>query len=113
MRSEQAKPPDPEIVADAYRLTAAGADRETILVFLRDKGFDKIDSIKTVRELYHLSMPEAKDLIDHSTAWSDRFLHDMEFREMAMRALRDLAAESARDPNAPKITLVEPNEPEE
>ncbi len=105
---EQPKPPDPEVVADAHRLAAAGADRETILVFLREKGFDKIDSIKTARELYGLSMPEAKDLIDHSAAWSDRFHQDMEFRETAMRALRDLAA--SRDPSLPKIEFTEPED---
>ena len=36
---EQSKPPDPEVVSDAQRLAAAGADRETILVFLRERGF--------------------------------------------------------------------------
>ncbi|HKV61663.1 MAG TPA: hypothetical protein VJO16_07105 [Candidatus Acidoferrum sp.] len=107
---EQPKPPDPEVVADAHRLAAAGADRETVLVFLRDKGFGKIDSIKTVRGLYGLSMPEAKDLIDHSAAWSDRFDHDMESRETAMRALRDLAA--SKDPSLPRIEFPEPDEPE-
>ena len=105
---EQPKPPDPEIVADAHRLAAAGADRETILVFLRDKGFNKIDSIKTLRGLYGLSMPEAKDLIDHSAAWSDRFEYDMELRETAWRALRELAA--SNDPTLPTIELPEPDE---
>lgn len=85
-----------------------GADPKTILVFLRDKGFDKIGSIKTVRVLYSLSVPEAKDLIDHSATWSDRFDHDMEFRETAMRALRDLAA--SKDPTLPRIELSEPDE---
>ena len=107
---QQPKPPDPEIVSDAHRLAAAGADAETILVFLRDKGFDKIDSIKTVRGLYNLSMPQAKDLIDHSAAWSDRFDRDMEFRETAMRALRDLAA--SKDPSLPRIELPEHEEPD-
>lgn len=107
---EQPKPQNPQIVADASRLVAAGADRETILVFLRDRGFDKIDSIKTVRGLFPLTMPEAKDMIDHSAAWSDRFEYDMEFRETIMRALRDLAA--SNDPSLPKIKFPEPDEPE-
>ena len=50
-------------------------------------------------------MPEAKDLIDHSSAWSDRFQSDMKFRETALQVLRDLVAESAKNPNAPKIIL--------
>jgi hypothetical protein len=107
---EQPKPPNPEVVADAHRLAAVGADRETILVFLRDRGFNKIDSIKTVRSLYGLSMPEAKDLIDHSAAWSDRFEHDIEFRKTAIRALRDLAA--SKDPSLPKIIIDERDDAE-
>jgi hypothetical protein len=43
------KPLDPEIVAEAERLALEGADREAVLGFLRGKGFDKIDTIKTVR----------------------------------------------------------------
>jgi hypothetical protein len=105
-------PPDPEVVSDARKLHSAGANIETILVFLRERGFNKIDSIKTVRPLYGLSMEEAKDFIDHSDAWSDRFYSDMQFRETAIRALRDIAAENANDPNRLKITLG-PDEPED
>lgn len=71
------KPRDPEVIADVRRLAQGGADRETILVFLRDKGFDKIDSTDTVQELYTLSVAEAKDLVHRSAAWSDRFYSDM------------------------------------
>jgi hypothetical protein len=109
---EHPRPPDSEVIADAHRLAAAGADCETILVFLRERKFNKMDSIKTIRLLYNLSMPEAKDLIDHSAAWSDRFDSDMKLRETALRVLRDLAAESANDPSLPKITFTEPEEPD-
>lgn len=105
---EHAKTPDQEVITDAHRLAAAGADCETILIFLRERKFDKIDSIKTFRLLYNLSMSEAKDLIDHSAAWSDRFQHDMEFRRAAIRALRDLAA--SKDPGLPKIEFTEPED---
>jgi len=50
-----------EVISDAHRLAAAGADCETILVFLRERKFDKIDSIKTIRLLYNLSMSAEKD----------------------------------------------------
>ena len=109
---EPARPPDPEIVSDACKLVAAGANRETILVFLRDKGFDKIDSIKAIRTLYGLTMPEAKELIDHSQAWSDRFRSDMRFREAALQALRDIIVEDTNKPDSLKIEFAEPDEPE-
>lgn len=110
---DQPKKPDPEIVADAERLAAAGADRETILVFLREKGFGKIDSIKTIRPLFNLSMKEAKELIDYSAAWSDRFESDMKLREIAWQAIQDIAAENAKDPDALKIRFVDPDESQE
>lgn len=100
---QPAKQPDPEVVADAHRLAAAGADRETILVFVRDRAFDKIDSINVLRTLYGLTMPEAKQLVDHSAAWSDRFYTDMELHKTAWKALRDLAA--SNDPELPRIII--------
>jgi hypothetical protein len=97
------KDPDPEVISDARRLAAAGADREMILVFLRDRKFNKIDSIKVVRGIYGLAMPEAKDLVDHSGAWSDRFQSDMQLRETAWKALREIA--DSQDPSLPKIII--------
>lgn len=100
---EQPKEPDPQVVADAQRLARAGADRETILLFLRDREFNKIDSIKVIRALYGLTMPEAKEIVDRSAAWSDRFHSDMALREVASKALRDLAA--SQDPSLPRIFI--------
>lgn len=95
------KPLDPDIVAEAERLARGGTEREVILTFLRANRFDKIDSIKTIRRLYGLSLPEAKDLIDQSSTWSDRYERDMEVRATAERALRDIVA--SNDPDLPKF----------
>jgi uncharacterized protein YfcZ (UPF0381/DUF406 family) len=100
-----------EVFEDARKLAAAGAGHAMILVFLRDRGFDKIDSIKTIRALYGISMIEAKDLIDNSDAWSDRFYTDTQLRETAIRALRDLAVANSKDPTALKITFKDPDNP--
>jgi ribosomal protein L7/L12 len=95
--------PKQDVVDDARRLAGGGASLEMILVFLREKGFDKIDSINTVRALFGKSMMEAKQIVDHSEAWSDRFFRDVQFRETAWKALRDIAA--SQDPNLPKIIV--------
>jgi len=92
-----------EAIADAQGLRDAGATLEMILLFLRDRSFDKIASIKAIRHLYWKSLDEAKRIIDHSEAWSDRFRNDMEFREMAWKALREVAA--SQDPLLPKIII--------
>jgi hypothetical protein len=92
-----------ETIDDARRLSSGGASLETILVFLREKGFDKIDSINAIRALQGGTISEAKRMIDCSQAWSDRFDRDMEFRRTAWRALRDIAA--SQDPNLPEIII--------
>jgi hypothetical protein len=82
-----------EILGDGRRLAAACATQELVLTFLRERGLDKIDSIKAVRVIYEIPFSKAKELVDLSETWSDRYEHDMEFRRMAIRALRDLASE--------------------
>ena len=94
-----------EVIDDARRLAGGGASLEMILMFFREKGFDKIDSINAIRALRGKSMAEAKEIVDHSETWSDRFLSDMEFRETAWEALREIAA--SQDPSLPKIIINE------
>lgn len=96
-----------EIIDDARRLAAGGASVEMILMFFRERGFDKIDSIKAIRAMRGLSTAEAKNTVDASETWSDRFNIDMEFREKAWEALRDIAA--SQDPSLPTITIDEPD----
>jgi ribosomal protein L7/L12 len=91
------KPLNPEIVAQAERLALAGGGGEAILTFLRLNGFDKINSIRAARDLFSLSFNDAKQLVDQSETWSDRYQRDAEFHEMADRAVRDIAASGDRD----------------
>jgi ribosomal protein L7/L12 len=92
---------DPEILEDGKRLHQAGAGRELLLVFFRDRGFDKIDSIRAIQSLLGVKFADAKDLVDLSQAWSDRYESDAELKEVARKALRQLAASL----DLPRITL--------
>lgn len=76
---------------DAKRLLRAGADLELVLVFLRDRRYSHSDSIYAVAALMEKSIPEAKEMVDHSKIWSAT-LGDEEIRrrEWARKALRDL-----------------------
>jgi len=91
------------IVEDGRRLAGGGASLEMILLFFRERGFDKIDSINSIRVLYGKSVSEAKDIIDGSETWSDRFHSDAQFHEAAWEALREIAASG--DPSLPKIII--------
>jgi ribosomal protein L7/L12 len=109
MKLQPAKSPDPNVVADAHRLASAGADVETVLFFLREQKFNKIDCIKVLRAEYRMSMEEAKEAVDHSASWSDQFYSDVQLRETAWKALRDIAA--SQDPSLPKITIEDDSSP--
>jgi hypothetical protein len=99
-----------EILSDARRLVAARASQELVLSFLRERGLNKIDSTRAIGNLYEIGDTQAKDLVDRSQTWSDRYERDPEFREMAIRALRDLAADLANDPNQVAIKFENPLE---
>jgi hypothetical protein len=92
-----------EVIDNAHRLAGGGASLEMILMFLREKGFDKIDSINAIRALHGKSMAETKKIIDQSDTWSDRFRRDTQFRETAWKALREISA--SQDPSLPKIII--------
>jgi ribosomal protein L7/L12 len=88
---------DQAVLEDARKLMNAGADFELTLLFLRDRGFDQIDSINTIRTLTGKSLPEAKELIHTSKAWSDRFYSVQDLHDKARKALLELAASGEND----------------
>lgn len=92
---------DPEIIERGRKLLHAGADQELLLVFFRDRGFDKVDSIRALKSLYGIEFPDAKNRVDLSQAWSDRYKSDAELKEVARKALRQLAGSL----ELPRITL--------
>lgn len=93
---------------DARKLVAGGADLEMVLLFLRENGFDKIDSINALRGFYEISFSNAKELVDHSDTWSDRFHSDAAFHEQLERVMREMVR--AKDPDLPNITLEQQEE---
>jgi len=94
---------DQTVLEDARKLMTAGADAELILLFLRAKGFDQIDSIIAIQVLTGKSNPEAKELVVASRAWSDRFHSVRDLHDKAREALLELAA--SKDKGLPKIEL--------
>lgn len=99
---------DPEVIEDARKLIRGGAGTELIPIFLRDRGFHKIESNYALRELLGIKASEAKNLIDLSQAWSDTYDSDMQLRETAREALRQLA--DPKSPDLPRITLEDESE---
>lgn len=93
----------PEVVEDARKLIQSGADTETILVLMRERGLDMADCIYSIQALLGNKFSEAKSLVILSQAWSDQYNTDTQLRESACGALRILA--ESQPPDLPKITL--------
>jgi 3-deoxy-D-manno-octulosonic-acid transferase len=85
------KPKDPAIELEARRLKHDGADTETILCFLREKGCGKIDSIKILRSVYGLGLADAKGIVDSSKIWQDHLGSDAALHERLWRELEEAA----------------------
>jgi len=68
----------------------SGAGLERILAELRNRGADKIDSIRIVKTAMKISMGQAKSLVDRSEVWNDRYEHDRAMHESARQAVEEL-----------------------
>jgi len=77
------------IASETARLFSLGVDNDLILGFLREKGFNKIASIKTLVKATGISLGNAKEIVHHSRVWQDLYERDEEFHEQ----LSNLVAE--------------------
>jgi len=71
-----------------------GSGMEAFLFGLRQKGADKIDSIKILKTAMNVSMAQAKSLVDRSETWSDRYADDHAFHEAVREVAEKLKNES-------------------
>ena len=83
-----------EALANAQNRIRRGSGLEPVLFELREKGADKIDSIKIVRSVMNVSMGQAKSMVDRSEAWSDRYADDRALHRVARDAIERLKHES-------------------
>src|SRR5260370_21700213 len=88
---------NPQALGDAQRLVQVGADADIVLIFLRDRGFYHTDCIYAVETLYGKQFSDAKSLVVHSQACTDRYESDVELRNAARRAVRQVAASNSSD----------------
>src|SRR6266852_2408830 len=98
-----------QIEADAFRLKKARADVETILRFMRDRGFNQPDSISTLMKITDMDLGEAQDHVVESETWADQYERNLKLQEQLAQALFELSEE---DPNFWIISDSEPEEPE-
>src|SRR5579859_1812463 len=83
-----------EALERAHHQLQVGLGLEPVLFELREKGADKIDSIKIIKSSMNVSMAQAKSLVDRSETWSDRYADDHAFHEAVREAAEKLKNEA-------------------
>jgi ribosomal protein L7/L12 len=83
------------IASDAGRLIHSGAGHEIVLGFLRERGFNKLDSMKALISVTGMSLGDAKNIVHHSRAWQDSFARDEEFHASLLKAVQSLGLDKS------------------
>jgi ribosomal protein L7/L12 len=92
-----------QVIDEAAKLHRYGANLELLLVFMRKKGFDQIDSIIALRRVMGFSLDDAKSLVNRSKTWSDQCEKVQALHQTALEALLELIREN--DPSLPSIKI--------
>jgi hypothetical protein len=77
------------ILEEARRNLDSGADVETILLELKEKGFWQIDCIRALFELGVCSSSDAKRVVHFSEAWKDSRAGNARIQAVAEEAIRE------------------------
>ena len=83
------------IASDAKKLVNSGASHEIVLGFLRERGFDKLDSIKALISATGMSLKDAKNIVHQSRAWQDTFAKDEAFHASLLNAVQALGLDES------------------
>ena len=77
-----------KLEAELKLIISSGGDTEQILLFLRQKEFSQIDSIKAIKALYNLDLGAAKHRVHCSETWKDNQDSNNQLHDDAESALR-------------------------
>lgn len=96
-----------EIEENVIRLRKGGADVETLLSFMRKKGFSEADSVQPLMRAVNVDLGVARDLIIDSETWADHRDSNTRLQEDASQAWIELSQDDDSDINV-VVELEEP-----
>jgi ribosomal protein L7/L12 len=73
----------------AKKMSQAGEDIESILIYLKENGYSKTQSIVVIKEINNLCLGEAKELVHFSQAWKDKQEFDTDLNQRLYDALEE------------------------
>jgi hypothetical protein len=98
-----------EIEANVIKLRKGGADIETLLSFMREKGLSESESLHPLMKAANVERDVARDLIIDSQTWIDHRESNIQLQENVLQAWLELSQED----NPGAKVVVEFEEPDE
>jgi len=80
------------ILSEVKKLLRSGADYELVLRLMRDRGFNKIASIKTMVVATGMPLGDAKALVHNSSTWQDVYTRDEKLHQQLDKIAEELQA---------------------
>lgn len=105
------RPKESEIKEDIVRLRKGGADIDTLLRLMRERGLSQIDSHLMLVRATGMEFAKAQKLVFESEVWADRREVNTKLQEDLAQALLELSQEE--DPNFKIEVEWEPESPED
>jgi len=90
MRASAHKADKRAVAVCAEQLLHAGKGYDSVLAYLRDRGYGKLDSIKFLCDAGKLPLIKAKEIVHDSVVWSDAFERDERLHDSLLRSVAEL-----------------------
>lgn len=100
----------PELLTLARSMQAAGSEMDEILEALRDRSPSIIQSIKVLRDVLGIPLPDAKRLVHRSRVWSDMRDSFSEVHEAAETEYAERTSEGENGSMQVRIDLTRSND---
>lgn len=82
------------VMEECQRRVSVGARPDELIVYLRREGITIIETMKVLKEIYKLSLGEAKELVTAHPAWADEVRTADTLHEELEKALQKEDADS-------------------
>lgn len=83
------------VMEECRKRVGHGASRGDLILYLRDEGITIVESMKVLKEIYKLSLGEAKELVTAHPAWTDEVRSADILHEELEKALQKQDLDSA------------------
>lgn len=77
------------MIEECQKRVSHGASREDLILYLHHEGITIVDSMKVLKEIYKISLGEAKEIVTAHPAWTDEVRSADILHEQLEKALQE------------------------